>query len=68
MKLIRFPQCDSEILLDPEKVSHITREISSGNMIKAHKGEVVVYVMFGGIEYLRFTGKDAENVWSYFYV
>jgi len=66
MKLIRFPRGDDEVLLDPEKVSHISRETASGNMIRAHKGQVIVCVSFSGDEWLRFDGKDAKRVWDYF--
>jgi len=66
MKLVRFPQGDNEVLIDPEKVSHIEKRkrVSSGY----HPEDPIIYVLFGGAnEWVEFTGKDAEIVWHYFY-
>lgn len=61
MKLIRFPQGDNEVLIDPEKVSHIRKEIA------ADQQTGIVYVFLSGNEeWEKFIGKDAKNVWDYF--
>ena len=66
MKLIRFPNDDNEVLIDPEKVSRIERGIAAKNYIEKYAGKVMVTILFGVNERLEFFGKDAENVWDYF--
>ncbi len=64
MKLVRFPQGDSVILVDPEKVAYIKRSV------KPYRDDFpppAVDICFcRGDEWLEFTGKDAERVWDYF--
>ena len=65
MRFIRFPQGDGEVLIDPEKVSHIKKRKRPSNEYGLE--EPIVYVLFGGSnEWVEFNGKDAENVWDYF--
>ncbi len=70
MKLVRFPNGDNEVLIDPEKVSHIKRERTPDyrrDFPGSPSPRIIVYVLFGGTnEWLEFTDKDAKNVWDYF--
>ena len=64
MKLVRFSQGDGEVLIDPEKVSIIKKQIES---YRSDWQPPIVYVIFGTTnEWLEFIGKDAEKVWDYF--
>ena len=65
MRLVRFPQGDGEVLIDPEKVSHIKKR---KRLDCEHKlDEPIVYVLFDGSnEWVEFDGKDGDNVWNYF--
>jgi len=68
MKLVKFPQGDNEVLIDPEKVSHIKKEIAPEHYIDKLAGKIIVSVLFGAANiWVEFCGKDAEIVWDYFY-
>lgn len=63
MKLVKFPQSDNEVLIDPEKVSHIRKETA------ADRQSCIVFVFFGRTdEWEKFVGKDAKRIWDYFKV
>ena len=66
MKLVRFTNEDNEVLIDPEKVSCIEKEIAGKGYIEKYRGKVRVTILFGVNERLEFFGKDAENLWDYF--
>ena len=68
MKLVEFPQGDNKVLIDPEKVTRVEKDVSASHSNRKDWDHTLVYVSFvGGSGPVVFLGKDAEIAWHYFY-
>lgn len=67
MKLVRFSRHNDEVLINPEKVLYVEKEVVPEYHIKTLAGKTIVNILFSGVsEKLCFIGKDAEKIWDYF--
>ena len=66
--LVRFQDGDSEVLIETDKITYITRRIRTEDFLNpfGERIRIEVVIHFTSGESYTFLGKNADTVWDYF--